>query len=337
MANYWVMRTDRRSAPFIWAELKDGRLRQGWGYDPSQNLEVILAATRSEEKLTDEQASCWRRNRRLLSSELDGIQQKDIVIAPHLPNYGVWSIARVVGGYQFDIPESQGDYGHILTVELLTTEKRPVNPYEETVSARLRQTMRNQLPLWNINGLGPEVERIISAIQAGVPAGDPIAERLPLVLYGLEGATWREFQHHYKGAEFEKPCVMLLKSLYGEDNVEHTGGKNERGADAICSYIDPLSVEHRVAVQIKMWEWDADWTRPLDQIRQAYHAYEGITAAVIFSTSEKTTNSFEAARAKLEKELRIPVRVILRKELLKLFISHLPKIVVEPDEPKAQR
>ncbi|WP_433937856.1 hypothetical protein AB3662_43150 [Sorangium cellulosum] len=102
----------------------------------------------------------------------------------------------------------------------------------------------------------------------------------------------------------------------------------------MCTYRDPLGVPHRVAVQIKMWTWDDDWTRPLQQIKKACQSYEGITSGVILSTSERATSEFEVARAKLQKELGLPVRVVLRRELLRLFIQHLPKLVAAEAEPE---
>jgi hypothetical protein len=146
------------------------------------------------------------------------------------------------------------------------------------------------------------------------------------VLTSAEVAAWDEIVRQFHGAEFERPCIMLLEALYGEGNVEHTGGGSEQGADAICTYTDPLGIVHRAAVQIKMWSWDAEWTRPLDQIRQAHGAYEGITADVILSTSERVTERFEKARTDLEAELRIPVRVLLREELVRLFLANLPRL-----------
>jgi hypothetical protein len=86
---------------------------------------------------------------------------------------------------------------------------------------------------------------------------------------------------------------------------------------------------HRLAVQIKMWSWDADWTRPLEQLRQAYAAYEGITGGVILSTSERVSDHVEARRRELETELHIPIKVILRGELIRLFVAHLPGLVEE--------
>jgi hypothetical protein len=326
---YWVMRVDHKNArAFIWAELKAGRLRQGWGYQSDQDIGIIAARRKKGAKLSEEQRDAWRGNRRMLPSESDSIQHDDIVLVPHVPHDRHWSVARVVGSYRFQIPEKPVDYGHILPVELISHET-PVSFLANGVAAGLRQTMRNMSRLWNIDHLGADVNAIVKALaqpkKNGLSAGK--LDRLADLLTSLEDHGWDRLKHHYQGAEFEAPCIRLLEALYGEGNVEHTGGKNERGADAICSYLDPLGVPHRVAVQIKMWTWEADWTRPLEQIRKAVDSYDGITAGVILSTSEKVTAKFEAERIKLEKKLGVPVRVLLRRDLLRLFMRHLPALV----------
>jgi hypothetical protein len=38
---YWAIRTDRNNRELLFHELGEGRLRQGWGYDPSQDLHLI--------------------------------------------------------------------------------------------------------------------------------------------------------------------------------------------------------------------------------------------------------------------------------------------------------
>jgi hypothetical protein len=335
MPRYWIMRVDHREAKnFLWNELKAGRLRQGWGYREDQNLDTIAARKKKGAALTDEQQDTWRGNRRMLGSEPDSIQKDDIVLVPHLPEDRHWSIARVVGPYRFEIPNAPKDYGHILPVELLS-EDRPVGFHAKGVAAELRQTMHNLSRLWNVDHLGAHVEQILRDLRRpggliNIVEGD----RLEALLRELEAAGWERFKFHFQGAEFEAPCVRLLETLYGEGNVEHTGGKNENGADAICTYLDPLGVPHRVAVQIKMWTWAAGWTRPLQQIKQACQSYEGITSGVILSTSERVTPEFEVARANLQKELGLPVRVVLRRELLRLFIQHLPKLVSAEAEPE---
>lgn len=330
MARYWVMRVDHGQAQdFLWNELKAGRLRQGWGYQDEQHLDTIAARKAKGAKISEDQQNTWRGNRRMLGSEPDSIQEGDVILVPHLPQHRHWSVARVVGPYRFEIPAGPGDYGHVLPVELLSGT-HPVGFQARIVAAGLRQTMGVRSRLWSVDHLGNHVEQIVKSLKQGHPPNGGPADRLEDVLLALERHGWEKLLFHFQGAEFEKPCVRLLEALYGEGSVEHTGGRNENGADAICSYPDPLGVPHRVAVQIKMWTWDADWTRPLQQIKKAVESYEGITAGVILSTSEKVTPKFEAERVKLEKELHLPIRVVLRRALLRLFIRHLPGLV--PDD-----
>ena len=333
MARYWVMRVDHEHATdFLWRELRSGRLRQGWGYQNDQNLDTIAARKRKGKSINQNQQNTWRGNRRMLGSEPDSIQVGDVILVAHLPTYRHWSVVRVAGPYRFEIPGSPVDYGHILPVELLSHD-RPVSLHAKSVAAGLRQTMRNLSRLWNIDHLGQHVEQIVQRL--GSPAeiaDDAEVDRLESVLRALEQHGWEKLCFHFQGAEFEDPCIRLLEAIYGEENVEHTAGRNENGADAICTYRDPLGVPHRVAVQIKMWEGDADWTRPLEQIRRAVDSYEGITSGVILSTAERATARFEEERVKLQKELGLPVRVLLRHELLRLFIRHLPSLVADSAE-----
>jgi hypothetical protein len=335
MLRYWVMRVDRDAKPFLWDELKAGRLRQGWGYEDDQDLEVIAKRKAKGAKLSDHQQDTWRGNRRMLASEDDSIQQGDIVLVPHLPEEQHWSVVRVVGPYSYDIAKKHDDYGHILPVELLSGD-HPVSFYAEGVAAGLRQTMGVRSRLWNIDHLGAEVAHVVEGLGKPQPPrpGVPV-DKLASLLAVLEKHGWQQLQHDFHGAEFEEPCVRLLEAIFGEGAVEHTGGKNENGADAICTYADPLGVTHRIAVQIKMWEGKASWTHPLNQIRKAVESYEGITSGVVISTTEGVTDEFEQARVKLEKELGIPVRILLRRDVLRLFIRHLPGLVA-PDGGEAE-
>jgi hypothetical protein len=333
MTRHWVIRTDKAKTDYIWSELEAGRLRQGWGYRTDQDLNILKALRDQGEPMSADQQASWRGNRRLLESEPDGVRSGDLVLVPHVPQHSVWSLARVNGKYHFEDPteENSGgfaDYGHVLPVELINTKERPISPYEQGVAATLRQTMAVRSRMWNIDGLGTEVDGLVGLLKSGEPPAAAASNRLPKVLSAAEGAAWEELIRQFHGAEFERPCVLLLEALYGEGNVEHTGGSGEQGADAICTFADPLGIPHRLAVQIKMWSWDAGWTRPLDQIKQAYGAYEGITGGIILSTSEAVTDRFEERRSELEAELKIPIRVILRDELVRLFVANLPRLAL---------
>ena len=118
MTRYWALRTDQQRREFFWGELQAGRLRQGWGYRPDLDLEHLADLRRRGVHLPTYQQDAWRGNRRLLPSQPDSMQVGDIVVFLHLPRHGVWSIARVTGGYRYEIT-TQGnsvdgtpDYGH---------------------------------------------------------------------------------------------------------------------------------------------------------------------------------------------------------------------------------
>ena len=310
MNRHWVMRTAAVDKDFLWDELRAGRLRQGWGYKPDLDLRTLARVVQRGDRLNDEQRACWRGNRRMLQSEPGSIQIGDVIVVPNLPRR--------------DLPQKPQDFGHLIPVELLSVA-RPVDPLEEAVSARLRGTMRSQSRLWNIDYLSEDVTQVVSALSQ--PARRPkLLERLENIRNDAAKTLKDSLVFHFRGAEFEPPCGALLEALYGTPNVEHTGGPKEKGADFICTSTDPLGVEHKVAVQVKHWHGSADLAQPLGQIRRAFDGYN-IAAGVIFTLLDEERAEDAEARVALEKELGIPVRVVLRDEALDLFLEHLPGLI----------
>lgn len=332
MLRYWIMRVDHDHEPkFLWNELKAGRLRQGWGYQADQELSAIAAKKAKGGRLSGAQRDTWRGNRRMLPSEDDSIQERDIILVAHLPEYGRWSLVQVTGPYKFEIAKT-GDHGHLLPVKLLSGE-RGVGFHGRGVVAGLRQTMRTRSRLWNIDDLGPAVAAIVAALKAHPTAivEDDATDGLLKVMNALDEHGWSLLKDHFQGGEFEKPCVRLLEALYADATVEHTGGPKEKGADVICSYLDPLGIPNRVAVQIKMWTGEAGWTRPLQQLKKAVESYDGITAGVLISTAVGGTKEFEAERNRLQEELGIPIHALWKKDVVRLFLRHLPDLVGAAD------
>jgi len=323
MPGYWALRIDQPQRQFFLDEIANGRLRGGWGYLPEQNLRSIRAKLQAGQAIGGDERATWRRVRRFLSDESDGIQVGDVVIVPHLHKYGTWSIVRVKGPYEFSIP-AMGDCGHYLPAEYAVNQE--IDPYGADVSAQLRQSMRNQLPLWSLAQHQKAIDFIIAAAASGALAQVPNEqERLLNMLDALASVLWEKLRHHYQSSEFETPCRRLMERLF--DGVEKRAGSSEHGADFLCTHLDPLGTTHTVAVQVKMWEGGAGWERPLNQIREAHQSYPLVTSAIILTTATHEEPSFEQARFALEKELGIPVRTICRDELLRLFLRHLPEIV----------
>jgi len=142
----WMMRTDRTNAGWLWSEVLAGRLRQGWGYQPGQDLVHLRDRRERGEPMSRDDDWAWP-NRRMLSDEPDGMQIGDLVFAPHLPQPWHWSSLRVTGPYRYQIDPEHGDYGHILPVEVLMpgapdVELTPALQSVRRYPARLRRLSR---------------------------------------------------------------------------------------------------------------------------------------------------------------------------------------------------
>ena len=228
MPHFWFQRIERACAGPLTEELKAGRLRQGWSNGHDLDLRTISAARERGEQLSEGQKQCWRGNRRLLTTEPDGVKPGDYIIIPHLPKEGFWSTVKVTGGYRYEKDEA---FGHILEVELLNRD-RPINPRCAAVDARLRETARTTLRMWNVDHLAEQVHRLVDAIERGddVSQPEPVTEKLAIIhnraATVIEDGLWEKFQ----GVEFEKPVKMLLDRIYGEGNVRKTcGAERTRG------------------------------------------------------------------------------------------------------------
>ena len=104
---YWAMRTSRdtsQSRNFVTEELSRGRLRQGWGYDPTQDLRCIHEAWRENEELTREQKDASRHWRMADGEDREADEYMnigDIVLVPNMPSDGLFTLCRITGDYDF--------------------------------------------------------------------------------------------------------------------------------------------------------------------------------------------------------------------------------------------
>ncbi|MBK8695333.1 MAG: restriction endonuclease [Deltaproteobacteria bacterium] len=138
-----------------------------------------------------------------------------------------------------------------------------VDPDNANVDARLRATMRNLSRMWSVDALGPAVDRIIAAAEAGgdITAPQPESEKQAGVFAAVREAAWKAVRERYHGAQFEQLVLKLFQGIYVGGRVEHWGGRNERGADLIVFTQDPLGLEFKIAVQVKLHEGVDDDTR----------------------------------------------------------------------------
>ncbi len=322
------MRTDKdeKHINFIYEELKKGRLRQGWGYQENQDLKTIYSRKKEKTELDDRQKECWKRFRKMYPEE-DGIQKGDYLLLPNLPQIGQWSIAKVTGGYRFEIAKDHNDYGHILEVELLNP-KTPINPYSKYVSAELRKTAQCQGVLWNIDWYKKQMEELVSAVNKGkdIITTVPSIEKMLNIHLKTLNALDKQMRFEFRGAKFEEPVKRLLKAMYGNENVERRAGPKEKGADFICTLTDKFQIPYKIVVQVKMWEGEIRDLRPLKQIEESYSTESNVSAGVILTTANSVEESFERKRKELEGKLNIPIIVTTKENTWNLFLKYLPEI-----------
>lgn len=162
---YWAMHTWERSAvgekqrAYIWAEVQRGRMRQGWGWDPEQDLNVIARARHEGRPLTDVQHQAWRAHPMLGGD--DGMQYGDPVVLVAVPEWNQHVIVEVVGPYEFDVDASITDYGHLLPVRLVAG---PIGRYDGRLSPTLRHALNNRTRLWRIDRVGGHVEAVVTEV-----------------------------------------------------------------------------------------------------------------------------------------------------------------------------
>ncbi len=146
MANYWGYRVNEDQIKYFKEELKQKRLRQGWGRDKNQNLRNLSV---------DEGA---RRNLPILNK----VKKGDILLVPGLPSRSEVAIVKATKdfkkGYTFEIDKNLNDYGHIFPAELLKSFVRQ-NP---NVSGDIRKSLRSVRRFWNMNNCREAIDTLIS-------------------------------------------------------------------------------------------------------------------------------------------------------------------------------
>jgi hypothetical protein len=163
MRHSWCIRTDtQHNRLYVWAELRAGRLRQGWGRRPEEDLERIAALRAARAPLDLGQHQTWRGNRRLLESEPDGIGPGDLAVLPHLPRFGTWTVVRIVGPYRYSIDDGRNwmgkpDFGHIVPVEIVSG---PIPWRDAAIPPELVAAMRVRIRMWSLDHVGDAVEEV---------------------------------------------------------------------------------------------------------------------------------------------------------------------------------
>ena len=299
---YWAMRTYRESSDirnFLHKELfTEGRLRQGDGWHPDQDLRKMREDWLKNGKLNEEQNNA-NANRLMLEGDPpnDHMNVGDIVLVLNMPSNGTFTLCRITDSYKYEYPVPElGDFGHILPVEVLTPNGVANN--HELVDAGLRSSMRCQRRMWRIPSYSDCLEAIIrsdlpaESLAQGVTAAertDSLVTQItaePINTMANELAT--KLPKLLKGAEWETGILSALEPLFPA-TVRHTGGRSEQGADLEVIISNPFddSKDWIVPIQIKD-HYGTEGDSVVHQLEKAYEtrSERGIVIAVVLLVTE---------------------------------------------------
>lgn len=100
MPNVWIWNIDKDSQEFFAKELKEGRLRQGLGYSDRLDLKLLKQKNDRKELLDEEESQVWEHLSVMIMEW--GIQLGDIVVVKNTPTWGSYTLAEVIGSYEYD-------------------------------------------------------------------------------------------------------------------------------------------------------------------------------------------------------------------------------------------
>ena len=160
--NYWGYRIDVRNREYFYNEILEGRLRQGWGYDDSQDL-----------TLGDKTDKSAKGNFPIYNK----VKKGDILLVPRVEAWDEIAIVEATEdfdkGYKFSIDEGIDDYGHIFPVKF----KRCFSRHNINVDGDIRETLKCRSRFWNINRCEAEIKKILSAPEADLKTSSNYEER----------------------------------------------------------------------------------------------------------------------------------------------------------------
>lgn len=255
---YWVMRTSPWERPFLWSEAQAGRLRQGWGAEDDQNLEIIAETIERGGQLSESQKEA-RRGLRMLTSWHDGMRVGDIVVVPNLPAYGRVSIFRVAGSYEWSRASAHtfGErFGHVLPVEMVLAD---ADRYGD-IPDELRAVLGGQSRLYSIRGYGGYVERVIGGDVQQDHRGDLWTEDEYALLFGRfppDGARCRE---HVRASQSAGATRRPLGNFPRDWRVLHRHGlvpwrPPDRASATFCGLRSTGVASHIPAIE-PMVDWE---------------------------------------------------------------------------------
>ncbi len=308
---YWGYRIDNDSREFFYDEIKQGRLRQGWGYNDNQDLR------RGEN--TDITA---RRNFPIYNK----VKKGDYLLIPHIETWEEIVIVQAIEdfdkGYIFSIPKC-GDYGHIFPVKYIKRFSRQ----NINVEGNIRETFKCRSRFWNIDRCEDEIKTIIERDEADLISKSGFRERFRRKVEAafdeesFSERVYEELKKTSEGPEWEYILCEGFKTVFPDSySIQTTSNAEEKkhGADIIIKMPGILDVSYIIAIQVKDYK-DVVGDYVIEQITKSDEYFRNeneilIDKYLIIIRADKDINN-----DLMEKAEKAGVKVLFDRDLKRLL------------------
>lgn len=252
--NYWAFRIDKSRQKFFSHEIHNGRLRQGWGWDPAQDLRNLTMDGGAKRNLP----------------MFKNVKKGDLILVPQLPKWGDVTLLEATEdwdkGYNFELAASQssdwnqGDYGHIFPIKFLNSFSKN----NENVSGNLRSTLRNPGRFWSVNHYSDDIDKLLSKSSNELNTTQGYEARYQSSLSDAFADVFNEeefknklysnFTNKFNSAEWEYAIISCFKQLFPYYDISRQGGIAEvnHGTDILIKIPSLLSdYQYAIAIQVK--------------------------------------------------------------------------------------
>ena len=260
MMNYWGFRIDvncKDYPNYYVDELERNKiLRQGWGYDASQDLRTVKAlAAPPRDQLA---------NLRMYNEVKCG----DIILIPRIPEWELVTVAQATAdwddpdkGYTFEIDQGRQDYGHQFPAKKITHFHRQ----NQHVRGDVRSTLKCRSRFWNMTAYAESLEQLVQRPESELTTDQdwedrfrgPVLAVMKSVNETIAKGVHEALSEQFNGSEWEDALAVGLKTLFPNYEVERTGGTGEKkhGTDVLITMPGPLqTVQYGIAIQVKDWQ-----------------------------------------------------------------------------------
>lgn len=312
--SYWGYRIDNSNRDFFYDEIKQGRLRQGWGYMESQDLRRGVD--------TDYSA---KRNFPIFNK----VKKGDYLLVPRIEAWDEIVIVRATEdfckGYYFSIAENYDDYGHVFPVEYVKRFSRQ----NKNVGGSIRETFKCRSRFWNIDRCEDEIKEILKRDEADLASKSSFEDRFRNKVEKVfdektfADEIYDELNKSSQAYEWEYILCEGFKKIFPESySIMATSNKEEEkhGADIIIR-IPGLDISYVIAIQVKDYE-DVVAKDVINQISKSDEYFKVENGDVLIDKYLIVTKADKEENKELKEEAdKAGVKIIFDKELKQLLVK----------------